>query len=233
MKAIRIQQFGDPDVLVLADLPDVAPGPGQVVVQVHAAGVNPVETYIRSGKYAKLPALPYTPGTDGAGVVAQVGEGVEGWRIGQRVYLAGSLSGTYAERALCETAHLHPLPGGISFAQGAALGVPYTTAHFALFGRGQAQRGESVLIHGATGGVGLAALQLARAAGLTVLATGGTEPGRALLRSEGTQHVFDHHTEDYAAQVLAATGGQGVNLIVEMLANVNLGRGCRRPRPAR
>jgi len=116
------------------------------------------------------------------------------------------------------------LPAAVSFAQGAALGVPYATAHFALFGRGRVQSGESVLIHGSTGGVGLAALQLARAAGVTVLATGGTDAGRELLRREGAHHVFDHHSEDYAAQILAATGGRGVNLIVEMLANVNLGK---------
>ncbi len=224
MKAIRVQQFGDPDVLQLADIPDLAPGPGQIVVRVHAAGVNPVETYIRSGKYAKLPALPYTPGTDGAGVVELVGDDVSGWRGGQRVYLAGSLSGTYAEQALCEPAHLHPLPDATSFAQGAALGVPYATAHFALFHRGQAGTGETVLIHGATGGVGLAALQLAQAAGLTVFATGGSKAGRDLLRRAGAQHVFDHHATDYSAQILEATGGRGVDVIVELLANVNLGK---------
>ena len=127
MKAIRVQQFGDPEVLHLTEAPGLAPGPGQVVVLVRAAGVNPVETYIRSGKYAKLPPLPYTPGTDGAGVIEQLGAGVEGWQIGQRVYLAGSLSGTYAGQALCEPAHLHPLPDAVSFAQGAAMGIPYAT----------------------------------------------------------------------------------------------------------
>jgi NADPH2:quinone reductase len=224
MKAIRVQQFGEPEVLQLADVPDLTPAPGQIVVRVHAAGVNPVETYIRSGKYAKLPPLPYTPGNDAAGVIAQVGAGVNDWQIGQRVYVAGSLSGTYAEQALCEPAHLHPLPEAVSFAQGAALGVPYATAHFALFQRGQAERGETVLIHGATGGVGLAAVQLARAAGLTILATGGTERGRKLLREQGAHHVFDHHAADYPARIMTATGGRGVNLIVEMLANINLGK---------
>src|SRR5262245_54391095 len=192
MKAIRVQKFGEPDVLQIADVPGLTRGPGQIVVRVHAAGVNPVETYIRAGKYAKLPDLPYTPGTDGAGVIAQLGAGVNGFHVGERVYLAGSLSGTYAEQALCQPAPLHLLPAAISFAQGAALGIPYATAHFALFGRGQAQSGETVLIHGATGGVGLAALQLARAAGLTVFATGGTDDGRALLHREGAHHVFDH-----------------------------------------
>ena len=224
MNAIRVQQFGEPEVLQIAEVPDLTPDPGQVLVRVHAAGVNPVETYIRSGKYAKLPPLPYTPGSDGAGVISALGEGASDWKIGDRVYLAGPLTGTYAEQALCEPGQLYPLPAGITFAQGAALGVPYATAHFALFHRGQAQAGETVLIHGATGGVGLAAVQLARAAGLTVLGTGGTESGRALVLQEGAHAVFNHGAADYPAQILAATNGRGVNLIIEMLANVNLGK---------
>ncbi len=224
MKAIRVQQFGEPEVLQVADVPDLTPAAGQVLVRIHAAGVNPVETYVRSGKYAKLPPLPYTPGTDGAGVVAGLGEGVSDWKIGDRVYLAGSLTGTYAEQALCEPAQLHRLPDRVSFAQGAALGIPYATAHIALFHRGGAKAGETVLIHGATGGVGLAAVQIARAAGLTVLGTGGTEAGRALVAREGAHAVFDHHAADYADQILAATNGRGVDLIIEMLANENLGK---------
>ena len=224
MNAIRVQQFGEPEVLQIAEVPDLTPRPGQVLVRVHAAGVNPVETYVRSGKYAKLPPLPYTPGSDGAGVISALGDGVSDWKVGDRVYLAGSLTGTYAEQALCEPSQLHPLPARISFAQGAALGVPYATAHVALFHRGQAKAGETVLIHGATGGVGLAAVQLARAAGLTVLGTGGTESGRALVLQEGAHAVFDHHAADYPAQILAATNGRGVDLIIEMLANVNLGQ---------
>jgi NADPH2:quinone reductase len=223
MKAIRVSQFGEPDVLQVADVPALTADPGQVVVRVHAAGINPVETYVRSGKYAKLPARPYTPGSDAAGVIEQLGTGVTGWSIGQRVYVAGSLSGTYAEQTLCTPGHLHPLPDPISFAQGAALGVPYATAHLALFQRGQAQSGETILIHGATGGVGLAAVQLARAAGLNVLGTGGTAAGRALVLQEGAHAVFDHHSTDYPTQILAQTNGRGVDLIVEMLANVNLG----------
>lgn len=224
MKAIRVQQFGEPDVLKLAEVPELSPGPGQIVVRVRAAGVNPVETYIRSGKYAKLPTLPYTPGADAAGEIAEIGEGVSGWRVGQRVYVAGSLSGTYAEQTLCEPAQVHPLPDNTTFSQGAALGVPYATAHYALFHRGQAKEGETVLIHGATGGVGLAAVQLARAAGLNVFGTGGTARGRELLRAQGAHAVFDHRDPDYTAHILAETGSQGVNLILEMLANENLGK---------
>ena len=223
MKAIRVQEFGGPEVLRLADAPDLAPAAGEVLVRVRAAGVNPVETYIRSGKYAKLPALPYTPGTDGAGVIERLGEGVRGWGEGQRVYFTGTLRGSYAAQTLCAPEQLYPLPDQISFEQGAALGVPCATAQFALCHRGGGRAGETVLIHGATGGVGLAALQLARAAGLTVFATGGTAEGRALAEREGAQRVFDHHAADHGAQILEATGGRGVDLILEMLANVNLG----------
>ncbi|MEP6672217.1 MAG: NADPH:quinone reductase [Chthoniobacter sp.] len=224
MKAIRVPQFGEPEVLQVAEVPDLTPGPGQIVVQIHAAGINPVETYIRAGKYAKLPPLPYTPGTDGAGIITALGAGVNGWKVGDRVYLAGSISGTYAEQALCEPAHLHPLPETLTFEQGAALGVPYLTAHVALFHRGQLRSGEILLIHGATGGVGLAALQLAKAADVRVLATGGTDAGRALLLREGAYAVFDHHADDYPQQILEATDGHGVGMILEMLANVNLGK---------
>jgi NADPH2:quinone reductase len=140
------------------------------------------------------------------------------------VYLSNSLSGTYAEQCLCLPTQIHPLPPQVSFEEGACLGVPYTTASYALFHRGNARRGDSVLIHGATGGVGLAAVQLARRAGLRVFATGGSESGRLLLQKQGADHVFDHHQPGYHQHILETTGGVGVNLIVEMLANVNLGR---------
>jgi NADPH2:quinone reductase len=175
MKAIRVHSFGGPEVLTAADVPDLAPSRGQILVGVKAAGVNPVETYIRAGTYARKPELPYTPGSDGAGTVLALGEGVSGFTIGQRVYLAGSISGTYAEQALCEPGQAHPLPDRASFGDGASLGTPYVTAHFALFHRARAKAGETVLIHGATGGVGLAAVQWARQAGLKIIGTGGSE----------------------------------------------------------
>ncbi len=224
MKAIVVKEFGGPEVLELATVPEPAPGPEQVVVRLEAIGVNPVETYIRLGNFAVRPALPYTPGTDGAGVIMALGNGVTRLRQGQRVYVAGSLTGTYAERTLCAAAHVHPLPENVSFAQGAALGVPYTTAHAGLFFRGRALAGETVLVHGGTGGVGLAAVQLARAAGLTVFATGGTDAGRQLAREQGAHEVFDHKASDYFDQILRATSGRGVDLTLEMLANVNLGK---------
>ncbi len=224
MRAIRVREFGGPEVLEIEKVPDPVVGPGQVLVRAHAIGVNPVETYIRAGKYGVLPALPYTPGTDAAGVVEATGEGVQGIKVGARVYLYRSLTGAYAQKILCEAAQVYPLPDRISFAQGAGIGVPVGAAWRALFYRGQAQPGETVLIHGATGGVGLAAVQLARAAGLTVIGTSGSEKGRQLALGQGAHYVFDHHITDDAAKLRSLTGGRGVDLILEMLANANLAK---------
>ncbi len=136
MKAIRVHEFGGPEVMTLEDVPDLQPGPGQVLVTVKAAGINPVDTYIRSGQYAKGPELPYTPGMDSAGVVASVGKGVSGVITGDRVYTAGAITGTYAEQTLCSESQVHPLPEHVSYQQGAAMGVPYGIAYRALFNRG-------------------------------------------------------------------------------------------------
>ena len=177
MKAIRVHEFGGPEVLKLEDVPDLQAGAGQVVVRVKAAGVNPYDTYMRQGTYAIKPPLPYTPGSDAAGTVDSVGEGVEGFAPGDRVYVGGTLTGAYAEQTLAEAWQVHPLPPNVTFAQGAGVNVPYATAYRALWQIARAQAGETVLIHGASGGVGVAGVQLARAAGLTVIGTGGTERG--------------------------------------------------------
>jgi NADPH:quinone reductase len=224
MKAIRVHTLGDPSVLQLEETPDPQSGAGLVVVRVHAAGVNPVDTYIRAGAQGYSPPLPYTPGLDAAGVVEAAGSGVQHLRVGQRVYTAGTLSGAYAEKALCVATQVHPLPEKVSYAQGAALGVAYGTAHHALIGRGAAQPGETVLVHGASGGVGIPAVQMARAAGLTVIGTAGTAEGRDLVRQQGAHHVLDHRAGDYLEALMQITEGRGVDLILEMLANVNLGR---------
>jgi NADPH:quinone reductase len=223
MKAIRVHAFGEPEVMHLETLPDPKPGPGQVVVQVQAIGVNPVETYIRAGIYSQGPALPYTPGTDAAGVVAAVGSGVHRVAVGDRVYTSYSLSGTYADKTLCEASQVHPLPPGVSFAQGAAVNVPYSAAYRALFQRARALPGEAVLVHGASGGVGVAAVQLAAAAGLTIVGTAGTPEGRTLAAEQGAHYVLDHRTPEHYQQVLTITDNQGVDVILEMLAKENLG----------
>ncbi len=212
--------------LRLDEVPDLTPGSDEVVVRVRAAGVNPVETYIRSGTYARLPQLPFTPGTDAAGTIDAVGAGVEHLIPGQRVYVAGlgfRHTGTYAECVLCDPAAVRPLPPTISFAAGAALGVPYLTAARALFDRAQLQPGETVLVHGGSGGVGLAALQFAKAIGAKAIGTAGSERGLALVAAQGAVPV-DHRVSGYEPRVGELTGGRGVDVVVEMLANVNLVR---------
>src|SRR2546422_188064 len=224
MKTIRVHQFGGPEVMKLEDVADPKPGPRQVVVQVKAAGVNPVDTYIRAGAYARKPPLPYTPGLDAAGIVEAVGGGVTRVAPGDRVYTAGTISGAYAEKALCEEAQVHPLPSKTSFEQGAGINVPYATAYRALLERARARAGESVLVHGASGGVGIAAVQIARSHGMKVFGTGGTQKGRDLVAREGAHHVLDHCSPGYLDQILTLTAGGGIDVILEMLANVNLGR---------
>jgi len=224
MKAIRVHSFGGPEVLKFEEVPDLKPGGGQAVVRIHAAGVNPVDVYVRAGTYARKPTLPYTPGTDGAGVVETVGSSVTKFKSGDRVYTAGSISGTYAASALCEEASLHPLPAHSSYSQGAALGVPYGAAYRGLFQRAHARAGETLLVNGASGAVGIAAVQLARAAGLRVIGTAGTDRGKKLAAEEGAHEVLDHNAPDHFEKALALTGGRGFDVILEMLANVNLGK---------
>jgi NADPH2:quinone reductase len=225
MKAIRVHEFGVPEVLRLEEVPTPQPGADEVLVRMHAIGVNPVETYIRAGTYARLPALPYTPGNDGAGVIEQIGDSVTEFKPGDRVYTGGSLTGsTYAEFALYKTTQVHRLPPSVSFAQGAAMGTPYATAYRGLFQRANAKPGETVLVHGASGGVGTAAVQLALARGLRVFGTAGSDEGRKLAREQGAHEVFDHGAPDHFEQIMNATDWRGVDVIVELLANVNLGK---------
>jgi NADPH2:quinone reductase len=223
MKAIQVREFGGPEVLKAVDVPDPKPGPGQVLVRVQAIGVNPVDTYIRAGWYGPR-EFPYTPGSDAGGVVEAVGDGVTKFRAGDRVYTASTISGAYAERALCDAKRAFPLPDKLTFQQGAAIGIPYGTAYYAIHFRGRVKPAETVLVHGASGGVGTAAVQLVRLVGATVIGTGGTDQGRQLVREQGAHHVLDHRAGDYLEQLKQLTGGRGVDVILEMLANVNLGK---------
>ena len=228
MKAIKVKQFGEPQVLQIQEIADLQPAPQEVIVQIKAAGVNPVETYIRSGEYAKLPALPWTPGSDGAGDIVAVGNEVVKWKVGDRVYTTGSLSGTYAEQVRCHQDQLQSLPANIDYAAGACLGVPYATAHRALFGKANAQKRETALVHGASGGVGLAAVQLAKAAGLKVIGTASTAEGAKLIEEQGADHIFNHHHHpDYRQEILGTNCGRGVDIILEMRADINLGHDLR------
>jgi len=223
MKAICVSEFGGPEVLKLEDMPDPRPPQsGEVLIRVSAAGVNPYDTYMRSGAYgSRNPALPFTPGSDAAGVVESVGADVD-LALGQRVYTTGTITGAYAELALCKRSQVHPLPERVSYAQGAGVYVPYATAYRALFQLARARPGETLLVHGASGGVGLAAVQFACAAGMKVIGTAGSDEGLQLVEKEGAQQAVNHSSEDYQKQILDITNGSGVNVILEMLANVNL-----------
>ena len=223
MKAIVVREFGPPEVMKLDDAPDPTAGPGQILIRVKAVGVNPVDTYIRAGLYARKPNLPYVPGQDLGGVVEAVGSGVSRFKKGDRVY-AYAVQGACAELAVCDEASVVPLPDPISYQQGAAMGVPYGTAWRALFLKAHARPGETVLVHGASGGVGTGAVQMARAHGMRVVGTAGTDEGLKLVREQGAHDVLNHREPDYLQKLMPLTGGRGVDVILEMLANVNLDR---------
>lgn len=223
MKAIIVQDFGGPEVLQIQTVPDPKPANDEVVVRLHAAGVNPVETYQRAGTppYNNT-ELPWTPGSDGAGEIAAIGDEVTDWKIGDRVYVyAPKGNGTYAEMIACKSNQVHRLPDNVSFEQGAAMGVPYATAHRALFGKAHAKGGEVVFIHGASGGVGTAAIQLANRAGLTVA---GSASDEEFIEKVGAKYTFNHHEDGYMSDALGATCGRGFDLILEMKAGENLGK---------
>lgn len=225
MQAILAREFGGPEVLKLEDVADPSAGPGQVRVKVHAIGVNPYETYMRAGVYAIKPDLPYTPGADAAGAIDQVGVGVQHVQVGERVYISGTAlgkaHGAYAQYAVCLPGQVHRLPERISFTQGAGLFVPYVTAWRALFGRANTRADDTVMIHGASGGVGSAATQFAVAVGATVIGTASSDDGLAMIKAQGA-HAVNHKKPGYLDEITALTGGRGPDVILEMLANVNL-----------
>jgi NADPH2:quinone reductase len=206
----------------LEEFPTPQAGPGQAVVRVHAAGVNPFDTYMRAGTYAIKPQLPYVPGGEGAGVVESVGEGVKQFKAGDRVYVGHPVTGTYAEYTLALESQLHRLPDRTTFNQGAGIYVACGTAYHALYHHANARASETLLVHGASGGVGVAAVQIGRAMGMTVIGTAGTDNGLALVRREGAHRAFNHHTPGCTDAILKATNGRGVDVILEMLANANL-----------
>lgn len=226
MRAIIVREFGGPEVLQIGELPDPVPVGQQVLVRVHAAGVNPFDTYMRTGNYAIKPPLPYTPGADAAGVIEALGPEARGRQIGERVFTGGTAIhkayGAYAGYVVCEPHQVHPLPDRLSFAQGAAVHVPYVTAWRALHHRARIQPGETLFIHGASGAVGLAATQIAAAWGLTVLGTAGTAEGLDNVRAAGATAALNHRDADYLDRLTALTHGRGPDVIFENLANVNL-----------
>lgn len=220
MRACVLTAFGAVENLEIKDVAEPMVGPGQVLVDVHAAGVTHAELLVIKGKYQTLPTLPFIPGKELAGVVAAVGDGVASIRPGDRV-MGVARQGAYAQRTLVSHESCFKLPAAMSFVQAAALGTAYQTAYFALMDHGRFRAGETVLINGASGGVGLAAVQFAKAKGAIVLA-GLTTPAKAgAVLAHGADHVIDLSQPDIGEslrrQVHAVTGGRGVDIVIDML----------------
>lgn len=222
MNAVVVERYGGPEELKIREVGKPVPGPGRLLVKLKSAGVNPVDTYLRSGAQGYTPTLPYTPGGDGAGTVEEVGEGIIGFKAGMRVYVAGTVSGTYAEYCLCSPGQVFPLPAGLNWSEGASLGTPYFTAARAMFTMGRASPGDTVLINGGSGGVGLACLQLAAGKGLEIYASAGTAAGTSMVLRNGAHVCYDHNDPDYFRLMKESVGAGGFDLIVEMRAELNL-----------
>lgn len=222
MNGILISEFGGADVCeYTTGLPIPEPNDNQIQIKIHAAGVNPVDTYIRAGTHSRQPKLPYTPGLDSAGEVTKIGQNVRDFKVGDRVFTTNSDTGTYAEYTLSNSMYTFKLPECLTFEEGSAIGIPFFTAYRSLFLKGHAKPGETVLIHGASGSVGIAAVQLAKAQGLTVIGTAGSAEGIELVEKQGADYVFNHRDPDYMEKIKKIFP-DGLELILEMLANVNL-----------
>jgi len=223
MRAVQVERFGGPEVLLLKHTFVVPPlTPNQVLIRVIYFGVNPVETYIREGQYSRLPELPYVPGSDAAGFVEAVGNSVTNVAVNERVFVTGKNSGSYAEFIVTDCVYVFPLHPRLTFAQGAALGTPYFTAYRALIQGACLKPGERVLVHGASGAVGTAAIQIARATGAVVIGTAGTKEGMDVVQKCGAHQVFNHNHKSYEKKLMEATNDEGFDVIIEHLANINL-----------
>jgi len=214
MKAVLCKQYGPPDTLVIEELPSPKPGAGEVVVTVKAASVNFPDVLIIQNKYQFKPPLPFSPGSELAGVIKEVGPGVSGWKAGDRV-IAFTTYGAFAEEVKTEAARLLPLPAGMDFVHGAAFLLTYGTSEHALRDRGALKAGESLLVLGAAGGVGLAAIEIGKALGARVIAGASSEGKLAVCREHGADATINYATEDLRKRVQELTEGRGVDVVYD------------------
>jgi NADPH2:quinone reductase len=218
LKALLVREHGPIESLTLNEAPDPVPKAGEVLVDVRAASINFPDLLVIGGTYQKLPPRPFSPGKDFAGVVAAVGDGVTRCKPGDRV-TAQIEYGAYAEKCVVREANCHVIPDGMSFADAAAMGLTYLTAHFSLVERARYQPGEVVLVNGAAGGVGLAAVQIAKALGATVVASVSSEEKAQLAKASGADHIVRTDAADiresFRQQVYDAVGKRGVDIIVD------------------
>ena len=214
MRAVVCRAWGPPEALAVEDVPAPAAGAGEVLVRVRACGVNFADALIVQGKYQEKPPLPFTPGLEVAGEVAAAGEGVAGLVPGRRVVSLCAIGG-YAEAVAAPAAVTVPIPDAMSWETAAGFTVAYGTAHVALAHRAGLREGETLLVHGAGGGVGLAAVEVGKAMGATVIATAGSEDKRALAGAHGADHVIDYRTGGFKDTVKALTGGRGADVVFD------------------
>jgi NADPH2:quinone reductase len=214
MRAVVVREFGSPALLAVEDVPDPQAGPGEVLIDVEACGVNFPDLLVVQGKYQTLPETPFSPGKEVAGRVAAVGEGVTSPQPGDRV-MAQLEYGGYSERVVAPASDCFPLPDEIPSTEAAALGLVYFTAHLGLVRRARLAPGEWVLVTGAGGGIGSAGVQLARALGGRAIAVGETEEQRTLALEQGAEHAFDADPEALRDRVMEATDGHGADVILE------------------
>ncbi|MSR07176.1 MAG: quinone oxidoreductase [Gemmatimonadetes bacterium] len=213
MKAVRVHETGGPEALRFEDLPDPTVGPGNVVVKLHAIGVNFIDTYFRTGLY-KAKELPFIPGQEGAGDVVGVGEGVTGFAAGDRVAYTG-VQGSYAGMQAVPADRVVKLPNGLSYRDGAAVMLQGMTAHYLAVSTYPLKPGDTCLVHAAAGGVGLLLCQVAKLKGATVIGTVSTAEKEALAREAGADHVIRYTEQDFEAEVKRITGGKGVNVVYD------------------
>lgn len=218
MKALVVQEHGPIENLLLEEVKDPAPGPGEVLIDVHATSINFPDLLVIGGTYQNLPPRPFSPGKDMAGVVAAVGASVTMCKPGDRV-AAQNEYGAYAQRCVVPQSNCYLMPAAMSYADAAAMGLTYATAHFALMERGQYMKGETVLVNGAAGGVGIATIQVAKVLGATVVASVSSAEKAELARSNGADHVVRTDVPDlrnaFREQVLHAVGSRGVDIVVD------------------
>jgi NADPH2:quinone reductase len=209
MRAIRVHKLGGLDALTLEDIPSPAPAPGEVRIAVHAAGVNFADTLMIKGSYQHKPPLPFTPGMEAAGEVTALGDGVTDFAVGDRI-LAPMRFGAYAEETVIDARHAVRIPDGMDYASGAAFPIAYGTSHLALTHRTQLKPGEVLLVLGASGGVGLTAVEVGKALGAIVIACASSAEKLEVARSRGADHLIDYAKEDIRERVKALTGGVDV-----------------------
>jgi len=216
MKAVLCKEYGPPESLVIEDIPSPRPGKGQVVITVKACGVNFPDTLIIEGKYQFKPALPFSPGGEVSGIVKELGEGVNTVKVGDRV-IAFTGWGGFAEEVVTEAAKLIPIPGDIDFATAASFTLVFGTAHHALKDRAHIKPGETLLVLGAAGGVGLASVELGKLMGARVIAAASSDEKLEVCKQHGADDVINYTNEDLRERVKTLTGGNGVDVIVDPL----------------